>query len=165
MTFERFLDAVGGHARCNILYDPSHFLLQHLDYLGFIDAYHPRIKAFHVKDAEFQPSARAGVYGGYQAWPERPGRFRSPGDGQVDFGAIFSRLTGHDYDGWATLEWECCFKNRRDGAREGAAFIRQHIIRVTDRSFDAAMRPKLGPEAARKVWDSPKTIIVGRGTR
>ena len=139
-TFERLLALVDGHPRCNILYDPSHFLLQHLEYLGFIDRYHPRIKAFHVKDAEFQPSARSGVYGGYQDWASRPGRFRSPGDGQIDFRAIFSRLANWGYDGWATLEWECCFKNRRDGAREGAAFIRDRIIRVTDRPFDVASR-------------------------
>jgi sugar phosphate isomerase/epimerase len=139
-TFERLLDLVDGHARCCLLYDPSHFLLQHMDYVGFIDAYHPRIKAFHVKDAEFQRSARTGVYGGYAGWTERAGRFRSLGDGQVDFKAIFSRLTAYEYDGWATLEWECCFKNRRDGAREGAAFIRDHIIPVTERSFDAGLR-------------------------
>ena len=141
VTFERFLSAVGEHPRCNILYDPSHFLLQHMDYLGFIDFYHPRIKAFHVKDAEFLRSARTGVYGGYGGWVQRAGRFRSPGDGQVDFKSIFSRLTAYGYDGWAALEWECCFKNRHDGAREGAAFIRSHIIRVTDQSFDTAMRP------------------------
>ena len=150
-TFERFLDALGGHARCNILYDPSHFLLQHMDYAGFIDVYHPRIKAFHVKDAEFQRSARTGVYGGYQDWTGRAGRFRSPGDGQIDFKAIFSRLTGYGYDGWATLEWECCFKNRRDGAREGAAFIREHIIAVTDRAFDAGTRA---------VWDEEASAAV-----
>lgn len=146
VSFERLLDRVGGHRRCCLLYDPSHFLLQHMDYLGFIDAYHERIKAFHVKDAEFQKSARTGVYGGYSGWVERAGRFRSLGDGQVDFPAIFARLTGYDYDGWATLEWECCFKNRRDGAREGAALIKNHIIRVTDRSFDAPMREGWGPE-------------------
>ena len=88
-TFERFLDAVGGHARANILYDPSHFLLQQLDYAAFIDLYHERIKAFHVKDAEFRPNGRSGVYGGYQNWVDRPGRFRSPGDGQIDFKRIF----------------------------------------------------------------------------
>ena len=150
-TFERFLDLVDNHASCNILYDPSHFLLQHLDYVGFIDRYHPRVKAFHVKDAEFRSSPVSGVYGGYQGWVDRPGRFRSPGDGQVDFGAIFSRLTGYNYDGWATLEWECCFKNRRDGAREGAAFIREHIIRVTDRPFDITNRPSLSPAEARSM--------------
>ncbi len=91
-TFEMFLDAVGGHRRCNINYDPSHFLLQQLDYLAFIDIYHERIKAFHVKDAEFNPTGRQGVYSGYQSWTNRAGRFRSLGDGQVDFSGIFSKL-------------------------------------------------------------------------
>lgn len=135
-TFERFLDEVGGHPRANILYDPSHFVLQQLDYLGYIDRYHERIKAFHVKDAEFRPSAQSGVYGGYQGWAERPGRFRSLGDGQVDFKAIFSKLAQYDYDGWAVLEWECALKHPEQGAREGAPFIRDHIIQVTDKAFD-----------------------------
>jgi sugar phosphate isomerase/epimerase len=135
-TFERFLDVVDGHPRANILYDPSHFVLQQLDYLDFIDRYHARIRAFHVKDAEFRPNGRSGVYGGYQGWVDRPGRFRSPGDGQVDFGAIFSKLAAYDYPGWAVLEWECALKHPQDGAREGAPFIRDHIIRVTERAFD-----------------------------
>jgi sugar phosphate isomerase/epimerase len=135
-TFERFLDEVGGHPRANILYDPSHLVLQQLDYLGYIDRYHERIKAFHVKDAEFRPSARAGVYGGYLGWVDRPGRFRSLGDGQVDFRAIFSKLAQYDYDGWAVLEWECALKHPEQGAREGAPFIRDHIIQVTDKAFD-----------------------------
>ncbi|PHY21520.1 sugar phosphate isomerase/epimerase [Caulobacter sp. BP25] len=135
-TFERFLDEVGGHPRANILYDPSHLVLQQLDYLGYIDRYHERIKAFHVKDAEFRPSAQAGVYGGYLGWAERPGRFRSLGDGQVDFKAIFSKLAQYDYDGWAVLEWECALKHPEQGAREGAPFIRDHIIQVTDKAFD-----------------------------
>jgi sugar phosphate isomerase/epimerase len=139
VTFERLLEKVGNHPRLAIQYDPSHFLLQHLDYLGFIDVYHTRIRSFHVKDAEFIPSARSGVYGGYQSWIERPGRFRSPGDGQVDFPGILSRLARYGYAGWACLEWECCLKNSDDGACEGAAFIARHIIRVTDRGFDAAM--------------------------
>ncbi len=136
VTFERFLDAVGGHNRANILYDPSHFVLQQLDYLQFIDVYHERIRMFHVKDAEFRPTGRQGVYGGYQSWVDRAGRFRSLGDGQIDFKAIFSKLAQYDFDGWAVLEWECALKHREDGAREGAAFIGEHIIRVTDKAFD-----------------------------
>ncbi|WP_157016200.1 sugar phosphate isomerase/epimerase family protein [Mesorhizobium xinjiangense] len=154
-TFEMFLDAVGGHARANINYDPSHFLLQQLDYLAFIDIYHERIKAFHVKDAEFNPDGRQGVYSGYQGWVGRAGRFRSLGDGQVDFSGIFSKLTTHGYDSWAVLEWECCLKNPEDGAAEGAPFIAHHIIRVTDKAFDdfaggttdrAALRKMMGIE-------------------
>jgi sugar phosphate isomerase/epimerase len=136
VTFERFLDAVGAHPRANILYDPSHFVLQQLDYLAFVDIYHERIRAFHVKDAEYHPNGRSGVYGGYQEWIDRPGRFRSLGDGQIDFRRVFSKFAQYDYPGWAVLEWECCLKHPEDGAREGAAFIRDHIIRVTDRAFD-----------------------------
>jgi len=135
-TFEMFLDAVGGHKRCNINYDPSHFLLQQLDYLAFIDIYHERIKAFHVKDAEFNPDGRQGVYSGYQGWVNRAGRFRSLGDGQVDFSGIFSKLAAYNYDSWAVLEWECCLKAPEVGAAEGAPFIDAHIIRVTDKAFD-----------------------------
>ena len=135
-TFEMFLDALGGHKRCNINYDPSHFLLQQMDYLAFIDIYHERIKAFHVKDAEFNPDGRQGVYSGYQSWLNRAGRFRSLGDGQVDFGGIFSKLAQYDYDSWAVLEWECCLKHPEDGAAEGAPFIQHHIIRVTEKAFD-----------------------------
>ncbi|WP_207458356.1 sugar phosphate isomerase/epimerase [Azospirillum sp. SYSU D00513] len=135
-TFEMFLERVGNHPRCNILYDPSHFVLQQLDYLGYIDVYHERIKMFHAKDAEFNPSPRQGVYSGYQPWINRAGRFRSLGDGQVDFGAIFSKLTQYGYDGWAVLEWECCMKHPEQGAAEGAPFIEAHIIRTTEKAFD-----------------------------
>jgi sugar phosphate isomerase/epimerase len=89
-----------------------------------------------VKDAEFNPTGRQGVYSGFQPWINRAGRFRSLGDGQVDFKAIFSRLAAIGFDRWAVLEWECCLKNAEDGAREGAAFIREHVIRVTERAFD-----------------------------
>jgi sugar phosphate isomerase/epimerase len=136
VTFERFWEATGKHSRCNILYDPSHFVLQQLDYLQYIDFYHSFIKMFHVKDAEFNPTGKSGVYGGFQDWVNRPGRFRSLGDGHVDFKSIFSKLTAHGYDGWAVLEWECCIKHPEQGAQEGAPFIRDHIIRVTEKAFD-----------------------------
>ncbi len=150
-TFERFLDEVGGHSRANILFDPSHFVLQQLDYLTYIDIYHKRIKMFHVKDAEFNPNGRSGVYGGYQGWVDRPGRFRSLGDGQVDFKSIFSKLAQYDYDGWAVLEWECCLKHPEDGAREGAPFIRDHIIRVTEKAFDDFAGSGVSKEALRHL--------------
>ena len=135
-TFEMFLDALGGHKRCMINYDPSHFLLQQMDYLEFIDIYFERISAFHVKDAEFNPTGRQGVYSGYQGWAQRAGRFRSLGDGQVDFKGIFSRMATHGFEGWPVLEWECCLKHPEVGAAEGAPFIRDHIIPLTDKAFD-----------------------------
>ena len=136
VSYEMFLERVNNHRRACLLYDPSHFVLQQLNYLDYIDHYHERIKIFHVKDAEFRPTGKQGVYGGFQPWLNRAGRFRSLGDGQVDFGAIFSKMAGYDFPGWAVLEWECCLKHPEDGAREGAKFIAEHIIRVADRAFD-----------------------------
>lgn len=136
VTYEMFLEKVHNHPRACLLYDPSHFVLQQLDYKQYIDHYHERIKAFHVKDAEFTPTGKQGTFGGYQSWVKRAGRYRSPGDGQVDFKTIFSKLTEYDYVGWAVMEWECCLKHPEDGAREGVAFINDHIIRVTEKAFD-----------------------------
>jgi sugar phosphate isomerase/epimerase len=136
ITYEMFLDKVNNHPRACLLYDPSHFVLQQLDYIQYIDHYHERIKAFHVKDAEFNSTGKQGTFGGYQSWANRAGRYRSPGDGQVDFKKIFSKLTQYDYKGWAVMEWECCIKHPEDGAREGSKFIKDHIIRVTEKAFD-----------------------------
>ena len=150
-TFDRFLEALDGHPRCKITYDPSHFLLQQMDYLAFIDIYHDRISAFHVKDAEFNPTGRQGVYSGYADWTDRAGRFRSLGDGQVDFRGIFSKLTQYGFEGWAVLEWECCLKHPEQGASEGAPFIADHIIRRTDKAFDDFAGGKTDKAALRKM--------------
>jgi sugar phosphate isomerase/epimerase len=136
VSYEMFLEKVNNHKRANLLYDPSHFVLQCLDYLAYIDFYHERIKMFHVKDAEFNPTGKQGVYGGYQGWVDRAGRFRSLGDGQVDFKSIFSKLAAYNYKGWAVMEWECAIKHPEVGAAEGAIFIKNNIIKVTEKAFD-----------------------------
>tara|TARA_B100001057_G_scaffold132365_1_gene131663 strand:- start:8971 stop:10023 length:1053 start_codon:yes stop_codon:yes gene_type:complete len=136
ISYERFLKVTNNHSAVKILYDPSHFILQQLDYLQFIDFYHENIRMFHVKDAEFNPTGKSGVYGGYEDWINRPGRFRSLGDGQIDFKSIFSKLSQYDFDGWAVLEWECCIKSPEQGAKEGVKFITDHIIQVTEQTFD-----------------------------
>jgi sugar phosphate isomerase/epimerase len=150
-TFEMFLERVGNHPRCNILFDPSHFVLQQLNYLDYLDIYHQRIKMFHVKDAEFRPSGRQGVYGGFQPWIDRAGRFRSLGDGQVDFAAIFSKLSQYNFPGWAVLEWECCIKNAEQGAAEGAPFIARHIIQAASTTFDDFAASGTDQQANRKM--------------
>jgi sugar phosphate isomerase/epimerase len=150
-SYELFLDRLGGHPRCNLLFDPSHFVLQQLDYLAYIDIYHDRIKAFHAKDAEFNPTGRQGVYGGFQPWINRAGRFRSLGDGQVDFTGIFSKLTQYGYAGWAVLEWECCIKSSDQGAAEGAPFIARHIIEAAERAFDDFAASPVDDKANREM--------------
>jgi sugar phosphate isomerase/epimerase len=151
ITYELFLQEVNQHPRACLLYDPSHFVLQQLDYLQYIDHYHSRIRAFHVKDAEFNSTGKQGTFGGYQSWANRAGRYRSPGDGQVDFKSIFSKLAQYDYQGWAVMEWECCIKHPEEGAKEGAPFIKNHIIRVTDRAFDDFAASGSNASANRKL--------------
>ena len=136
ITFERFLKATKNHKRVNILYDPSHFILQQLDYLTYIDHYHEFIKSFHVKDAEFNPTGKKGAFGGYLDWADRAGRYRSLGDGQIDFKTIFSKLTQYGCDLWAVMEWECCIKSPEQGAIEGSKFINDLIINSTNKKFD-----------------------------
>lgn len=150
-TYEMFLEQVGDHRAACLNYDPSHFVLQQLDYLAFIEIYGQRIKGFHVKDAEFRPNGRVGVYGGYQSWSERAGRFRSLGDGQVDFTRVFTLLTEAGYDGWAVLEWECCVKSSAQGAAEGAPFIARHLIQTDNVAFDDFARSPSNAELNRQV--------------
>jgi sugar phosphate isomerase/epimerase len=151
VTFEMFREATGDHPRANILYDPSHFVLQCMDYIGYISVYAEYIKAFHVKDAEYRPSARSGVYGGYQGWKDRPGRFRSVGDGQVDFKQVFTKMTEIGFDSWAVLEWECCVKDAAQGAKEGAEFIESMLIDVPTKAFDDFAGGEPDEEANRKI--------------
>jgi sugar phosphate isomerase/epimerase len=150
-TFEQFLAAVDNHPRCNINYDASHFIKQGLDYVEFIDFYHPRIKAFHVKDAEFRPTGKQGFYSGYRPWLKRAARDRSLGDGQVDFAQIFSKLAEYDFEGWAVYEWEDCLKRPDEAAAQGAPFIASHIIRVTDKTFDDFAATGASTKAVREI--------------
>lgn len=151
VTFERFLEATGNHSRVNILYDPSHFVLQQLDYIAYIDHYHSFIKAFHVKDSEFKPDGKRGSFGGYSDWQDRAGRYRSPGDGQIDFKTIFTKLTEYGCDVWAVMEWECCVKSPEQGAREGAPFISQHIIEATQKRFDDFAGADIDQDLLKKI--------------
>ena len=151
ISFEMFLEKVKNHPRCNMLYDPSHFVLQHLNYLDHIDIYHEKLKMFHVKDAELNPTGKQGVYGGFQSWIDRAGRFRSLGDGQVDFKSIFSKLSQYNFNGWAVLEWECCIKSPQQGAEEGAKFISDHIIDVTEKAFDDFADSGMDQETNKKL--------------
>ena len=150
ITFEMFLERLNNHPRAQINYDPSHFVLQALDYLQFIDFYHERIKAFHVKDAELNPTGKQGVFSGFADWPERAGRFRSPGDGDVNFGAIFSKLTQYGYGSWAVVEWECCLKAPEQGAAESADLVRSHIIEATTANFEDFAGGGAADEAANR---------------
>ena len=66
--------------------------------------------------------------------PRAPLVAANPAAMPVDNGGVV--VVGGGMAGWAVVEWECCLKHPEDGAREGAAFVDHHIIRVTERVFD-----------------------------
>jgi len=56
------------------------------------------------------------------------------------------------------LEWECCIKHPEDGAREGAKFIADHIIHVTEQAFDDS--PARAPTSPRiAACSHPMTMV------
>ncbi|MCP3928696.1 MAG: sugar phosphate isomerase/epimerase, partial [Bacteroidetes bacterium] len=59
--------------------------------------------------------------------------------------------TQYGFDGWAVLEWECCIKSPEQGAREGVGFIRDHIIEVTEKTFDDFAGGGSDDEGNRKI--------------
>jgi sugar phosphate isomerase/epimerase len=127
-TFEMFLQYVKDHVACCILLDLSHFALAAMAkkaMLAYIKKFKDRIKMMHVKDGEFFSNENGGVYGGYLPWHKRQGRFRSLGDGQIDYQAVFD-LVGRELglDLCSTVEWEdCAGKGWKQGVREGVDYV------------------------------------------
>lgn len=121
-SFERFLDLLGGHCRVQLLFDPSHLILQGIDTVGFVTRYRDRIRAVHVKDAVFRPDARNGALGGFQPWPDRAARYCTLGTGDVPLAAIFRQLAAGDYDGWIVCERTYGPGDVSDNARRAARF-------------------------------------------
>jgi len=76
----------GWHKRANILYDPAHdFAANGLSRVS--GHYHERVRAFHVKDAEY--GTGSGVYGATR-WID--GRASVARRRQIDFHSIFSKM-------------------------------------------------------------------------
>ena len=150
-TYEMFLDFTDNHPAACLNYDPSHLLLQQLDYLEFIRLYGERVKGFHVKDAEFRPTGRVGVYGGYQSWRDaQVGSVRWVTAKSI-LGEFSRSCRRPAMKVGATLEWECCVKSPAQGAAEGAPFISDHIIETTEVAFDDFAGGEVNPERNRKI--------------
>jgi sugar phosphate isomerase/epimerase len=84
VTFERFLALVDNHPRCNMLYDPATCICSRWT-IWRISISTTRVSSVSRQGCRVRRNGRSGVYGGYQNWQQRAGRFRSLGDGQIDF--------------------------------------------------------------------------------
>jgi sugar phosphate isomerase/epimerase len=127
-TFNRFKDHIGDRKSAKILADLSHRVLagatqENME--AFIRNHADDIIMWHVKDGEFIPTGESDAYGSYLPWQNRPGAFRSTGDGQIDHQRIFD-LVGRELKlpVWATVEWECKTKGWSQGVREAVEFCR-----------------------------------------
>jgi myo-inosose-2 dehydratase len=89
-----------------LLLDPGHLSFAGIDALEVTKRYGSRIAHVHLKSVrrEVLDRVRAKHWTFYQA--VRDGVFTIPGDGLVDFPAIFRELAKHDYRGWLVAEAE-----------------------------------------------------------
>jgi len=133
LDVEMFLDPSAVQA-LQYLYDPAISCCS-ADSLEHIDLYHERIRMFHVKDAEFNPRPAARACMAVQSWIDRGRTLPLAGRRQVNFKAIFSKLTQYHIR-WRCSCGNCCLSTRGRRPAEGAKVIADHIIRVTDKAFD-----------------------------
>lgn len=137
----RLLKALKGHPSFGFNYDPSHFVYQNVDYVGFIREFRDRIFHVHMKDAHLASTPqRVGIFGGHTNFgdPERSWDFRSLGRGSVNFEEIIRALNEIDYQGPLSVEWEDSGMDREHGAQEACAFVKAIDFRPSGRAFDAA---------------------------
>ncbi len=99
----------------------------------------PRIEAFHIENAEFDPTLGSGIYGRLQDWPHRRGRSGALGTA-VSMPRGFSPCSRAP----ATMGRRASNGGPVSKApwrvREGAAFINDGIIATAGRSFNAMMQ-------------------------
>jgi len=139
-TFQKAIDAVGGHKRFGANFDPSHLIWQGIDSVKFIDAFADRIYHVHVKDAAVNLDGTSSILASHLSFgdPNRGWDFRSPGRGDVDFEGITRAINRAGYEGPLSVEWEDSAMDREHGAAEAVEFVRSIDFAPSGRAFDAA---------------------------
>ena len=124
LTFELFLEATGNHPRVAINYDPSHFILQCLDYVGFIDVYGAAHQGLPREGRRVPPFGQSGRLRRLRRL-DSSARAASARSATARWTSSRSSPASPPpaTRSWAVLEWECCFKDAAQGAAEGAPFI------------------------------------------
>ena len=140
-TTARALAAVGHRPAFGLNFDPSHFVWQDLDPVGFLSDYRDRIYHVDCKESVKQLNGRNGRLGSHLPWgdPRRGWDFVSTGHGDVPWEACFRMLNAIGYDGPISVEWEDAGMDRLLGAPDALAFVRRlAAIEPPAQSFDAA---------------------------
>ena len=127
-TTQRAMEAIGHRPAFGLNWDPSHFVWQDLDPVGFLWDFRDRIYHVDCKDAKKQVgNGRNGRMGSHLAWadPRRGWDFVSTGHGDVPWEACFRMLNTIGYAGPISVEWEDAGMDRLVGAPEALEFVRR----------------------------------------
>jgi sugar phosphate isomerase/epimerase len=141
-TFEKLLNAFEGRETLGINFDPSHLLWQGLKPHLMIRALPDRVYHVHIKDASVTLDGLNGILGSHIEFGDtrRGWNFRSPGRGQVDFGAVIRELNQIGYEAPLSVEWEDSGMDRMRGASEACDFVKHINIDPASGAFDDALK-------------------------
>ncbi len=135
------MEAIGHRPAFGLNWDPSHFVWQDLDPVGFLWDFQDRIYHVDCKDAKRQTgNGRNGRLGSHLPWadPRRGWDFVSTGHGDVPWEQCFRMLNTIGYDGPISVEWEDAGMDRLVGAPEALEFVRRLAFDAPEAAFDAA---------------------------
>ena len=144
-TTVRTLEAIGHREAFGLNWDPSHFVWQDLDPVGFMYDFRDRIYHVHCKDAKRQVgNGRNGRLGSHLPWadPRRGWDFVSTGLGDVPWQDAFRMMNTIGYEGPTSIEWEDAGMDRLTGAPAALEFIRAQSFDPPAAAFDAAFSSK-----------------------
>ncbi|NYI03297.1 sugar phosphate isomerase/epimerase family protein [Allostreptomyces psammosilenae] len=137
----RALEAVDRREAFGLNFDPSHFVWQDLDPVGFLWDFRDRIYHVDCKESVKQLNGRNGRLGSHLPWgdPRRGWDFVSTGHGDVPWEPVFRMLNSIGYDGPISVEWEDAGMDRLAGAPDALEFVRRlNAITPPTSSFDSA---------------------------
>jgi sugar phosphate isomerase/epimerase len=139
-TTAKALDAIGHRPAFGLNFDPSHFMWQDLDPVGFLWDFRDRIYHMDCKDTSRRFDGRNGRLSSHLPWgdPRRGWDFVSVGHGDVPWERCFRMLNTIGYRGPISVEWEDAGMDREHGAPEALKYLRELDWKVPTASFDAA---------------------------
>jgi Xylose isomerase-like TIM barrel len=138
-TTRRAMEAVDHRPAFGLNFDPSHFVWQDLDPVGFLYDFRDRIYHVDCKEARKRLDGRNGRLGSHLPWgdPRRGWDFVSAGHGDIPWEDAFRALDAVSYAGPISIEWEDSGMDRMHGAPAALAHVRSLLWKRPAAAFDS----------------------------
>ncbi|MBI1840203.1 MAG: sugar phosphate isomerase/epimerase, partial [Verrucomicrobia bacterium] len=107
-------------------YDPSHFILQHMDPLSPLAEFRSKLFHVHAKDVELRPEKLNQV--GAFDYPKNWHNPRIPGFGDIDWNRFVAELHAVGYTGAMSIEVEDDTFGKSLNARKRALRVARNIL-------------------------------------